>query len=103
MPNDGGHLLLSTQERDELLAEEPKAKKWIRRFLGADEFINHLERWCLWLKDCPAAELKAMPEVMKRVRAVAAHRKASTRAAPQVLAARRTCLAKSGSRWDGTS
>jgi hypothetical protein len=87
MPNDGGHLLLSTQERDELLAAEPKAAKWIRRFLGADEFINNLDRWCLWLKDCPATELKAMPEVMKRVRAVAAHRKASSRAATQALVA----------------
>ena len=47
MPNDGGHLLLSTQERDKLLAVEPKAKQWIRRFLGADEFINNLDRWCL--------------------------------------------------------
>jgi hypothetical protein len=86
MPNDGGHLLLSTAERDALLAAEPKAAKWIRRFLGADEFINNLDRWCLWLQDCPAAELKAMPEVMKRVRAVAAHRRASSRAATQALA-----------------
>ncbi len=86
MPNDGGHLLLSSAERDALLAAEPKAEKWIRRFLGADEFINQLDRWCLWLKDCPAAELKAMPEVMKRVRAVEQHRKASSRAATQALA-----------------
>jgi len=88
MPNDGGHLLLSTQERDELLAKEPKAEKWIHRFLGADEFINALDRWCLWLVDCPAAELKAMPEVMKRVRLVAAHRQASSRPATQALADR---------------
>jgi hypothetical protein len=87
MPNDGGHLLLSTEERDELIAAEPKAAKWIRRFLGADEFINHLDRWCLWLKDCPVTELKAMPAVMKRVRAVEQHRKASTRGATQALAA----------------
>ncbi len=86
MPNDGGHLLLSSQEKDQLLAKEPLAEPWIRRFLGADEFINNLERWCLWLKDCPAAELKAMPEVMKRVRAVEAHRKASSRAATRALA-----------------
>lgn len=88
MPNDGGHLLLSTQERDELLAKEPKAARWVRRFLGADEFINGLARWCLWLVDCPAAELKAMPEVMKRVHAVAQHRKLSSRPATQALADR---------------
>ena len=87
MPNDGGHLLLSTQERDELLAAEPKAARWIRRFLGSAEFINNLDRWCLWLKDCPAVELKAMPEVMKRVKAVEKHRQASPRAATQALAA----------------
>ena len=86
MPNDGGHLLLSTPERDELLAVEPKAEKWIRRFLGADEFINSLERWCLWLKDCPAAELKAMPEVMKRVAFVKTNRQSSKRAATNRLA-----------------
>ena len=88
MPNDGGHLLLSTQERDALLTKEPKAAKWVRRFLGADEFINSLERWCLWLVDCPAAELKAMPEVMKRVRAVEQHRTASSRPATRALADR---------------
>lgn len=88
MPNDGGHLLLSTKERDELLAAEPKAARWIRRFLGSAEFINNLDRWCLWLKDCPAVELKAMPEVMKRMRAVQAHRQASARPATQALANR---------------
>lgn len=86
MPNDGGHLLLSTQEKNDLIAAEPKAAKWIRRFLGADEFINNLDRWCLWLSDCPAAELKAMPEVMKRVAAVKVSRKNSSRAATQSLA-----------------
>lgn len=86
MPNDGGHLLLSTAERDALLATEPKAAKWIRRFLGADEFINNLDRWCLWLKDCPAAELKAMPEVMKRIALVKAIRQNSKRAATNKLA-----------------
>jgi hypothetical protein len=86
MPNDGGHLLLSTAERDALIVVEPKAKKWIRRFMGADEFINNLERWCLWLVNCPNTELKAMPEVMKRVQAVERHRNASSRRATQALA-----------------
>jgi hypothetical protein len=86
MPNDGGHLLLSTEEHDELLVKEPKAARWIRRFLGADEFINGMDRWCLWLVDCPAAELKAMPEVMKRIALVKANRQSSKRAATNKLA-----------------
>ncbi len=87
MPNDGGHLLLSDDEKRELLRIEPAAKKWIRPFLGADEFINHIPRWCLWLKDCPAAELKSMPIVAARVAAVRQHRLASARPTTQELAA----------------
>ena len=87
MANDGGHFFLDEAERAELLRECPTAAKWIRPFLGADEFINNLPRWCLWLKDCPPAELRAMPAVMARVEKVKAHRAASSRAATRALAA----------------
>jgi len=87
MPNDGGHLLLSDDEKRELLREEPAAKKWLRPFIGADEFINRIPRWCLWLADCPAAELKAMPLVTKRVAKVKQHRIASSRETTRQLAA----------------
>lgn len=69
-PTDGGHLLINDAEKEALLAIEPQAAKWIRPFLGADEFINNSARWCLWLVNCPPNELRAMPEVMKRVQAV---------------------------------
>jgi hypothetical protein len=47
-PTDGGHLLLSDEEKAHLLDNEPKAERWIRPFLGAEEFINGQSRWCLW-------------------------------------------------------
>jgi hypothetical protein len=53
MPNDGGGLLLKPEEQEELLVSEPAAAPWIRRFMGAEEFLNNGTRWCLWLKDCP--------------------------------------------------
>ena len=77
-PTDGGSLLMSNAEKEALLTKEPQAEKWIRRFLGADEFINNTDRWCLWLVDCPPQELRLMPEVMKRVQAVKDMRMAST-------------------------
>ena len=86
MPNDGGHLLLSNAEKEELLAREPAAKKWLRPFLGAEEFINGTRRWCLWLQGIPPAELRALPEVARRVEGVKAHRLASPRAATRALA-----------------
>ena len=47
MPNDGGNLLMTDDEKNALLAIEPQAEKWIRPFLGAEEFINNIKRWCL--------------------------------------------------------
>ncbi len=85
-PTDGGNLLLSDEEKITLLQEEPHAEKWIRPFLGAEEFINNIPRWCLWLKDISPTELRAMPLVLKRIEAVKAMRLASTKAATVELA-----------------
>jgi hypothetical protein len=85
-PIDDGNYLFSTEERYAFIALEPKSKKWFRRWLGADEFLNGYERWCLWLGDCPPSELRAMPEVMKRVQAVKNARLASKSAPTRKLA-----------------
>ncbi|TXT24553.1 MAG: DNA methyltransferase [Gallionellaceae bacterium] len=86
-PIDGGHYLFTPEEKAEFLKREPKAEKWFRRWIGADEFINGHERWCLWLGDCPPDELRRMPEAMKRVEAVRELRLASKSAPTQKLAA----------------
>lgn len=77
-PTDGGNLLLSQAEKDELIRLEPQAERYIRSFVGAEEFINNSPRYCLWLVDCPPNELRAMPLVLKRVEAVKRMRLAST-------------------------
>jgi hypothetical protein len=79
-PTDGGNLLLSATEKVELIAEEPEAERWIRPFLGAEEFLNGQERFCLWLAQCPPNELRKMPLVRRRVDAVRAMRAASQKA-----------------------
>ena len=79
MPNDGGHLILTDEEKAELLGAEPDARKFIRPFVGAQEFINGERRWCLWLMDASPAEIRAMPEVMRRVEAGAEAPQASKR------------------------
>ena len=85
-PIDGGHYLFSTEERDAFIAKEPASAKWFRRWLGADEFLNGYERWCLWLGDCPPNELRTMPLAMQRVQAVKALRLASKSLPTQKLA-----------------
>jgi hypothetical protein len=79
-PSDGGNLLLTPEERQRLLQENPGAAKFIRRFIGSEEFINGIERYCLWLADANPAELRSLPAVMRRVDAVREFRSASTAA-----------------------
>jgi len=85
-PIDGGNYLFTREEKAEFLKREPAAEKYFRRWLGADEFINAYERWCLWLGDCPPEELRKMPEAMKRVEAVKNFRLASKSAPTRKLA-----------------
>jgi len=76
-PIDGGHYLFTPKEKNEFLHKEPAAEKYFRRWLGAEEFINGMERWCLLLQDCSPASLRAMPECLKRVETVRTYRKNS--------------------------
>ena len=76
-PTDGGHLILSPQEASELLAAEPAAAKFVRRYMSGGDFINGIERHCLWLVDATPQDLKNLPRVMERVEAVKAFRLAS--------------------------
>jgi hypothetical protein len=87
MPNDGGHLMLSPEERADLIALAPKAADWIKSLLGSVEFINGKDRYCLWLAGISPGELRAMPAVLKRVEATRDTRLASPRPATQALAA----------------
>ena len=80
-PTDNGQLILDQAERDELVSREPSAEEWIRPFSMGADFINGKPRYCLWLKDAAPKDLSSMPHVMERIRAVAAYRAQSTKAA----------------------
>lgn len=85
-PIDGGNYLFSDDEKQQFLALEPQAAPYFRRWLGADEFLNGYQRWCLWLGECPPNELKKMPLALKRVEAVQQVRLASKSAPTRKLA-----------------
>lgn len=76
-PTDGGNLIIEANEYEEFVLREPAAKKFIRPYIGSEEFINGKRRYCLWLKNCPPNELRKMPLVLKRVKAVKEFRLAS--------------------------
>jgi hypothetical protein len=74
-PIDGGYFIFSEAERAAFLKSEPRAEKFIRPFLGAEEYINGKSRYVLALHDATPEELRAMPLVQDRVRKVAAFRR----------------------------
>ena len=86
-PIDGGNYLFSSEERAAFVVTEPAAAPYFRRWLGADEFLNGWERWCLWLGDCPPNVLRHMPEALKRVEAVRTLRQESKSAPTRAIAA----------------
>lgn len=66
-PVDGGNLIIEKDEYPNFIDKEPGAKKFIRRYVGATEFLHNSERYCLWLKGASPKELASMPLVMQRI------------------------------------
>jgi len=87
MPLDGGHLLLSDDEKNEFISKEPKAEKFIKPLISAYEFLNGEKRWCIWLVGAEPSELKQLPNVLKRVEAVKKFRLDSVAPSTQKFAA----------------
>lgn len=73
-PIDGGHLLLSRDERDALRLTHAQGRRFIRRILGSAEFIRGLERYCLWIEDKYLDEALSIDDIAQRVRNVRATR-----------------------------
>ena len=86
-PADGGNLILSQEERDAIVKDDPKADSYIKRYVGSRDFINNDEiRYCLWLRDVDPAVYRSNNEVMRRLQAVKEMRLASTAAPTRAYA-----------------
>ncbi|AMA09746.1 class I SAM-dependent DNA methyltransferase [Picosynechococcus sp. PCC 73109] len=80
-PADGGNLLMSNNEKETYLKQEPAGEKFVKPFISASEFIKNKSRWCFWLVDIQPNELKNLPILLERVNAVKAMRLSSTKQA----------------------
>lgn len=66
-PCDYNHLKIEATEYDDFIKSSPESAKWIKRMVGAKEFIQNKERYCLWLVGITPKELRSMPIVLDRV------------------------------------
>ncbi|MEP2984128.1 MAG: DNA methyltransferase [Sulfitobacter sp.] len=79
-PTDDGNLVLSSDERQELVLTYPNAEQFIRRYYGAAEFIRGLERYCIWIEDDErtiAEEIRPIRERIQKVREFRSNSKAA--------------------------
>ena len=78
-PIDDGNLVLTNEEKEELLAKEPQAVPLLRPFMMGKDFIERKPRYCLWLKDANPTLLRQCRQVMERVQKVREFRLGSNR------------------------
>jgi len=74
-PWDGGFLLLSENEKEILINKYPQTQAFIKRYIGSEEFINNVKRYCLWLLDVEPSAYRNIPEIMERLEGVKKIRK----------------------------
>ena len=51
IPRDKGHLMLTPEDKDLLIKSFPQAQELVKKIQGSKEFINGIERSCLWITD----------------------------------------------------
>nr|WP_268913643.1 DNA methyltransferase [Corynebacterium uropygiale] len=67
MAYDGGNLLLNSQERSDLLEIYPEASQFLKKHVGSREFINGIDRYCLWIEEQDLSEAETIPPIEKRI------------------------------------
>ena len=86
-PTDGGNFFLSRDERDTLIKKYPQSDTYIKKFLGAQEFIRGELRYCLWIEDADRNSAERIPELKQRIIEVAKIRENSKAAETRPAAA----------------
>ena len=79
MPADGGKLIISPEERKQIIHADARTEKYIRPLIGAEEFINGKQRFCIWLKGVEADEYTQIDEFRSRIADLHAIRLKSSR------------------------
>jgi hypothetical protein len=85
-PRDGGNLILSEEEKNEVNKLDPIASKYIRSFIGGEELINNKKRYCLWLYNADPTDLRKSNFILERVEKVRQFRLSSKAPSTQKFA-----------------
>lgn len=73
-PVDGKHLIVDSQEYEILIQTHPGAVRFIKRYMGGDDFLNGNYRYCIWLDEEDVDEACKIPFIEERLRSCKAYR-----------------------------
>lgn len=76
--SDGGFLILNESDKDYLINNFPNSEKFIKKLVGALEFIRGKERWCLYIADEEICNARKIPFISERLDNVVKSRLNST-------------------------
>ena len=85
-PIDNGNYIFDEEQRAQFLAIEPGAEKYLRPYVGSEEYINGRKRWILSLQHALPQDLRALPEIIARMRNVRTFRSQSKRTSTLAIA-----------------
>lgn len=78
MPLYWSDYLLSHEQKVDVVSRDPRAGKFLKKVVGAEEFINGIERWCFWIRDVELQEAMSIPCIADRIEKVKQDRLSST-------------------------
>ncbi len=91
---DDGNYTISLAEHDELIQRDPSIEQFMRPFIGAQELLHAIKRWCIWLKDMPLSTYSKNSIIREKVERVQQWRAASNRKNTVMLADTPTLFAE---------
>ncbi len=68
-PTDGGFLILTEEEKNQYLLQEPNGAKFLKYLISGKEFLNGLNRYCFWIVDS-FDEIRDLPNLQNRIKQV---------------------------------
>ncbi|MFO7864233.1 MAG: DNA methyltransferase [Salinivirgaceae bacterium] len=66
-PTDGGHFILSSNEKETLIRSFPESEKFIYKYIGSQEFIRSEPRFCIWIEQRDIDKAMSIKPIAERI------------------------------------
>ncbi len=69
-PREGGYFILNDDEKKDLITKYPMIEKYIKPLIGSIEFINNIQRWCIWINENEVEDAMSIDILNEKISAV---------------------------------